>query len=72
MLAALPRSCIIPYTTQDEVQARQAIAKKAEAAQGNTAPAGGTPPPKKKKHPAPEQPAAATVPPQSQIVGRSY
>jgi predicted Zn-dependent protease len=33
LLAALPRSCIIPYTTQDEVKARQALAKRTAAKQ---------------------------------------
>jgi predicted Zn-dependent protease len=59
LLQALPRSCIIPYTTQDEVQAREAIAKKAQAAEQNTqAPAQNTPK-KHKKQPAP----SASAPP---------
>ena len=47
LLAALPRSCIIPYTTQDEVQARQAIQQKAEQQQQQPA---GSSSSKKKKH----------------------
>jgi predicted Zn-dependent protease len=33
LLAALPRSCIIPYTTQDELKARQALEKRTAAKQ---------------------------------------
>jgi len=44
LLAALPRSCVVPYTTKDEVEARQAIVAKAQQ-QDTTA--------KKKKKPAP-------------------
>jgi predicted Zn-dependent protease len=73
LLQALPRSCIIPYTTQDELAARKAIADKAEAAQQANTQQGSTgTAPKKKKKPAPAAtPAAHQVPPQSQIIGRS-
>lgn len=70
VLAALPRSCVIPYTTQDEVQARQAIADKAEKAQPAQA-SDGAPAKKRKKRPAPAAPEAATSPPPSRIIGRS-
>ena len=33
LLRALPRSCVVPYVTKDEVEARQRIAKRAEAAE---------------------------------------
>ena len=36
LLAALPRSCVIPYETQDELQARQAIAQQAQAKQSGS------------------------------------
>ena len=71
LLQALPRSCIIPYQTEDEVAARKAIAQKADAAQQTNA-SGTTSGAKKKHKPAPAPvPAAQTVPPQSQIIGRS-
>ncbi|HYO09188.1 MAG TPA: M48 family metalloprotease [Tepidisphaeraceae bacterium] len=82
LLQALPRSCIIPFTTQDEVQAREAIAKRADAAQANAAPAGapggsgaaapqGAKKKKKRPQPAAAAPAAQRVPRQSQIIGRN-
>jgi predicted Zn-dependent protease len=77
LLQALPRSCIIPYQTQDEVAARKAIADKAEKAQqANASGQSTTATPKKKKKPAAAPapaptPAAQHVPPQSQIIGRS-
>jgi predicted Zn-dependent protease len=57
LLQALPRSCIIPYTTQDELQARQALQQKAQQRQqagagGPQASAAAPAPKKKKKHPA--------------------
>jgi hypothetical protein len=69
LLQALPRSCIIPYTTQDEIQAREAIVKKAEAAQqqGQQPPAGGTTK-KKKKNPPPPETSSAAPPPGNQVI----
>ena len=46
LLQALPRSCVIPYTTQDELEARKSIASQAQEAQKNP-----NPPAKKKKKP---------------------
>jgi predicted Zn-dependent protease len=73
LLQALPRSCVIPYTTQDEVAARKAIAEKAEAAQQKQAPAGdgGAPPKKKKKKPAPppaDSASSSSPPPANQVI----
>jgi len=62
LLQALPRSCIIPYTTQDEVQARKTIQEKAQARQqgqaqktsytepGSASETAAPAPSKKKKH----------------------
>jgi len=43
LLQALPRSCIIPYTPKDEVEARQAVAQRAQSGQTTSTS-------KKKKH----------------------
>jgi predicted Zn-dependent protease len=54
LLAALPRSCIIPYTTQDEVKARQAIAARAEQVQQQQQQQGSGSKKKKKSSPSPQ------------------
>jgi predicted Zn-dependent protease len=60
LLAALPRSCVVPVPQQDEVQARQAIADRAQKAQQKQAAGGAdataTPAKKKKKPAAPPAP----------------
>ncbi len=57
LLQALPRSCVAPVPQQDEVQARQTLADRAQAAQQGQAAAPADPsstPPRKKKKPTPQ------------------
>jgi len=71
LLQALPRSCIIPYTTQDELTARKAIAAKANAAQSS----GGEQAKKKKKHPTPppaDSASATPAAPANQVISSPH
>ena len=58
LLQALPRSCLMPADPADAVQARQAIAKKAEDAQQKSA----APPPPQQPAPQPQQSQRSAVP----------
>jgi len=64
LLQALPRSCVFPYVPEDEVQAREAIVKRAEAAQQQQQQ-------QQQQRPA-QRPAGkqsrATTPPQQQVI----